>query len=90
MTITVIVKPSGAATFEASVDDEVLGVSESPFVMAGRILAERGADPKTRIVMRHLGTDHDALISTVGTLARIAAERAGKLPVRAKRGGVGS
>ena len=43
--------------------------SKQPFLDAARVLAARGVPAETRIVMRHQGSDEDALISTVGVAA---------------------
>lgn len=36
---------------------------------AARALLAEGMDPATRLVMRHAGSPHDALASTIGTAA---------------------
>jgi hypothetical protein len=68
--IIIVVAPVGRGRFRAQVDGRVLvEASTMPFLDAARVLAGEGADPATRIVMRHEGKDYDALTSTVGAAA---------------------
>jgi hypothetical protein len=43
--------------------------STTPFCKAARVLLAEGAAPTTEFVMRHAGSCHDALISTIGYAA---------------------
>ena len=45
--------------------------STTPFCAAARVLLAEGIDPATKLVMRHEGSSHDALRSTVGAAAKI-------------------
>jgi hypothetical protein len=56
----------------------VIRRSATPFCDAARSLLAAGADPATRLVMRHAGQDHDALRSTVGATARLTVTDADK------------
>src|SRR5712671_5312324 len=68
--IIIVVAPVGRGRFRAQVDGRVLvEASTMPFLDAARVLAGEGADPATRIVMRHEGKDYDALTSTIGAAA---------------------
>jgi len=52
-------------------DRRIVERSPQPFVDAARVLVDEGIDPSTPIVMRHGGSPHDALRSTVGEAARL-------------------
>lgn len=58
--------------FEAWLDGECLCISATPLVSAARVLSQRGAADDTILVLRHFGSDFDALGTTVGTAAQIA------------------
>jgi hypothetical protein len=47
--------------------------SPTPMLDAARVLLSEGVNPATHLVMRHAGADHDALRSTVGVAAKLAA-----------------
>lgn len=71
-TITITVRPLGRGRFEASGGKFViLKSSRQPLLDAARIYLAAGVPPDTRITMRHVGVDHDALSSTVGKAARL-------------------
>ncbi len=56
--------------FDSKVDGRsVVKRSTTPFCDAARVLLAEGADPSTRFIMRHEGSPHDALRSTVGVAA---------------------
>src|SRR5260370_1144696 len=56
--------------FDGKVDGRsVVKRSTTPFCDAARVLLAEGADPAARFVMRHEGSPHDALRSTVGAAA---------------------
>jgi hypothetical protein len=66
--------------FDGKVDGRsIVKRSITPFCAAARVLLE-GADPATRLVMRHEGSPHGALRSTVGAAAKltVAAGSTGK------------
>src|SRR5215470_2073014 len=77
----VVVAPIERGRFRASFDGRVLvEASATPFLDAARFLAAEGVDPATRIVMRHQGKDYDALVSTVGTAAKLTVEEGDGVP----------
>ena len=58
--------------FDGYVEERlVVSRSSQPLVDACRILAGKGADPSTRVAMRHEGHDYDALQSTIGKAAKL-------------------
>jgi hypothetical protein len=58
--------------FDSSVDGRVLVTrSTQPLLDGCRVLIGEGIDPVTRVVMRHAGSDKDALRSTVGAAAKL-------------------
>jgi hypothetical protein len=58
--------------FDGSADGrEVVTRSTQPFLDGARVLLGDGADPRTRMVMRHTRSDTDALRSTVGAAAQL-------------------
>src|SRR5258706_933047 len=58
--------------FDGKVDDRsVVKRSTTPFCAAARVLLAEGADPATKLVMRHEGSSHDALRSTVEVAAKL-------------------
>jgi hypothetical protein len=67
--------------FDGKVDGRfVVERSTTPFCDAARVLLAEGADPATRFIMRHEGSPHDALRSTVGAAAglTVADDNGGK------------
>jgi hypothetical protein len=67
--------------FDGTVDGRVIITrSAQPLLDGCRVLLAEGIDPRMRVVMRHQGADHDALISTVGAAARqtVADDSVGK------------
>jgi hypothetical protein len=59
--------------FDGRVGDRFLVKrSTTPFCSAARVLLAEGADSAARFVMRHEGSPHDALLSTVGAAAKLA------------------
>jgi hypothetical protein len=67
--------------FDGKVDGRsVVKRSTTPFCDAARILLAEGADPVTKIVMRHAGSAADALRSTIGAAAKqtVADDNGGK------------
>jgi hypothetical protein len=46
--------------------------SSQPLLDRARALLAKGIDPRTRILMRHVGADADALRSTVGRAAKLS------------------
>ena len=59
-----------AGQFEAWVADQ-LTTSHTPLLATARVLLAEGADPETKIVMRHDGDDFDSLSATVGGAATL-------------------
>jgi hypothetical protein len=71
-TITVSALPTCPGRFEARLGDQVLGASSrQPFLDGARRLIEIGHDPAARLVMRHAGSEIEALRSTIGAAARL-------------------
>jgi len=67
--------------FDGKVDGRcVVKRSTTPFCDAARMLLAEGANPATRFIMRHEGSPHDALRSTVGAAAglTVADDNGGK------------
>jgi hypothetical protein len=59
--------------FSASVDGrEVVQSSKTPFLDAARVLRAEGVDPGTLLVMRHKGSNVDALKAALGVAAGMA------------------
>ena len=56
--------------FEARLDGRLICVSRQSLLESARILIAEGADPADIIAMRHAGSPHDAMTSTVGTAAK--------------------
>jgi len=71
----ILVTPLGRGQFTARVGDRViLKSSRQPLLDAARVLAGEGVPPDTRISMRHEGSPHLALTSTVGKAAKLMVE----------------
>ncbi|MHC2582662.1 hypothetical protein ACVI1J_005163 [Bradyrhizobium diazoefficiens] len=60
--------------FEARLDGELVCISRQPLLDGARVLLAGGADPATPIAMRHQGSAHDAMRSTVGVAAEMRVE----------------
>jgi hypothetical protein len=73
MQITIIVSPISRGRFKASHDHDrvILKSSRQPLLDAARAFLAEGFAPNTRIAMRHIGADDDALTSTVGAAAKL-------------------
>lgn len=56
--------------------------SRTPFLDGARWMLKHGSSPDTQIVMRHHGTDHDALRATVGAAAGLRVKEADLEPLR--------
>jgi len=64
--IEIVVSPLGHGRFEARLEGRVLCAStRQPLLDAARFLFGEGVPPDTRIAMRHEGSPHIALRSTV-------------------------
>jgi hypothetical protein len=65
-------RSSRGLVFEARIEgeDRVVVRSHQPLLDACRALVAASLDPETRIVMRHLGSEKDALIAKVGAAAK--------------------
>src|SRR6476660_9254725 len=62
--LNIIVSPAAGSPgkFDAHLDGgRYLVTSTSPLIDACRILIEHGCDPETKVAMRHLGRDYDAI-----------------------------
>ncbi|MCC6780929.1 MAG: hypothetical protein IT537_30520 [Hyphomicrobiales bacterium] len=69
--ITIIVREIGGGSYEARHEGRVVATSATPFCAAARVLLAEGHDPATRYTMRREGSEHDALISTLGAAAKL-------------------
>ena len=65
-----------AGLFEAHLDDRLLCTSRQPFVTAARVLVSEGHDPDSTLVMRHAGSNVDALSAKLGVAARLTVNEA--------------
>ena len=57
--------------FDCSYDGRYLCSSPSPFIDGCRHLLAQGHDPTTRVVMRHAGSEDDALRGVLGRVAGV-------------------
>jgi hypothetical protein len=83
--IVLTVSPSGysnrGALFDGTVDGwSIVTRSSQPMFDGARSLLANGADPAAKLVMRHAGSDADALRSTVGAAARLTVEEGERRP----------
>jgi hypothetical protein len=80
--LAIIVAPVGRGRFRAWLDrrPELVRSSSTPFLSACRKLLELGYDPTRPAVMRHCGTNHDAVLSTIGAAARLTVREDGGGP----------
>jgi hypothetical protein len=82
------IRPDGTRhpnAFDARLDGELVCTSETPFFDGARILLKTGkASPDDVLVMRHTGSDHDALRARVGYAAGLTIEETGFGPKRRK------
>lgn len=62
---------SKAGRFDAYLGKRWLCASKTPFLTAARVLQREGVAADQRIIMRHLGSEVDALASTVGQAAAL-------------------
>jgi hypothetical protein len=60
-----------AGLFEARLGDRLLCMSRQPFLTAARVLVSEGHDPDSVLVMRHTGSNADALSAKLGVAARL-------------------
>jgi hypothetical protein len=70
--IVVLARPGG--TFEARWQDRILCRSRQPFLDGARALLALGLPPETVLVMRHAGSDTEALRSTIGAASRLTVQ----------------
>jgi hypothetical protein len=69
-----IVEPVGRDRFAARLDGRLLATSRTPFCDAARALIAEGADPSTILIMRHAGSEIDALRARLSVAARLTVE----------------
>ena len=70
--VEILIEPIGRGRYQVQHGGRVIVRSTSePLLAAARALLAEGVAPDTRIAMRHAGSDHGALTSTVGTAARL-------------------
>jgi hypothetical protein len=68
--------------FDATIDSRLIVTrSTQPLLDGCRVLIAEGVDPATRIVMRHAGSEIDALRSTVGAAARLMVGEGERAPI---------
>lgn len=68
--IELTVTPTGFGRFAATLPNgEHLVTSHQPLFAGARALSDRGVDPATPLTMRHAGSAHTAMRSTVGNAA---------------------
>ena len=59
--------------FDAYLDDRFVCTNETPLFSSARILLEdRTAQSDDRLIMRHVGSDHDAFRAKVGVVAKLS------------------
>jgi len=83
------IAPTTASCFSATVNGELLVISSrQPFLDACRCLLNAGADPNSWVVMRHAGSEVEALRGKLGILSRLTVEddRLGRPSFRRWRG----
>jgi hypothetical protein len=67
--------------FDAYLEDTIVARrSAQPLLDGCRALIAAGADPDTPVAMRHAGSDHDALTSTVGAAAQLTVKEGDRAP----------
>ena len=80
--ITITVIPLGAGQFEARCDGEVIVVrTRQPLLDGARALLDAGHTPDTVAVMRHAGSDVNALTALIGVAAAYYIEESAYGPV---------
>ena len=60
--------------FNGYIDDRCIVCSGQPFLDASRILINEGIDPNTVMIMRHKGSNIDALIGKIGIAAKLTVD----------------
>jgi hypothetical protein len=69
------VTPTSPGCFSASVNGEIVIISSrQPLLDACRYLLDARADPNSWVVMRHAGSDLEALRGKLGILAKLSVE----------------
>ena len=73
MSIEIIIRPSAKRRYhyDAYLGETLLCTSRIPFFDGARGLLSRGYDPGTRLNLRHQGSAHVSLRSTIGSAARL-------------------
>jgi hypothetical protein len=72
MRFDILVTPQGRGRYMARLGERVICVStRQPLLDAARVLLAEGVAPEARIAMRHEGSPHVALSSTVGKAAKL-------------------
>jgi hypothetical protein len=74
--LIIIARPAGEGRYDALVDGRVLvRRSRQPLLDGARARLAEGVDPGTRLVMRHAGSEVDALLATsVGAAAKLTVQ----------------
>ena len=90
ITVSPHIRPDGTKhpnAFDARLagSDAVVCVSETPLFTSARVLLARGmAQPDDTIIMRHAGSEYDALRAKVGVAAELTIAETGSGPRRIK------
>ena len=66
-----------AGLFDARLGGRLLCTSRQPFLAAARVLVSEGHDPDTVLVMRHAGSQVDALKAKLGAAAKLTIKEDG-------------
>jgi hypothetical protein len=111
MTTVILVSPSNETDgcraystrgplFDATVSGRlIVSRSTQPLLDGCRVLLAEGIEPRSRIGMRHAGSETDAMVTTVGSAARLTVREGGGAPMfrryedgahlKARMGGLG-
>jgi hypothetical protein len=69
--IVVAISEKQAGRFDARVAGRLVAAgTPTPFLDAARALLAEGVDPRTTIVMRHVGSEHNILRSSIGSIVQ--------------------
>jgi hypothetical protein len=80
--VVITAVPLGDSRFEARCDGQlIVARTREPFLDGARALLAAGYHPDTIVIMRHAGSEVDALIARIGTAARFYVEEGGHGPV---------
>jgi hypothetical protein len=91
MRIYLVVAPTRAGMFEARIEGRLICISRQPLLDVARALLAEGFAPETYLVMRHVGSAHDSLSTSIGAAAQLTVEHSvhGKPVLRPYRASLG-